>query len=113
MILHLSPLSCASSRASRLESPLYRPQPRRTLIIWDKLFGAFEPENPADPLRFGLTKNIATDNPVPIAFHEWVDLFRDAWRVPGWTNKLRYVFGNPGWRHEPGPGPTFGARQPT
>jgi len=40
-------------------------------------------------------------------------LFRDAWRAPGWTNKLRYVFGNPGWRHEPGPGPTFGARQPT
>jgi sterol desaturase/sphingolipid hydroxylase (fatty acid hydroxylase superfamily) len=70
-----------------------------TLIIWDKLFGTFEPENPADPVR--------------IAFHEWVDLFRDAWRAPGWANKLRYVFGNPGWRHEPAPGPTFGARQPT
>jgi len=28
-------------------------------------------------------------------------------------NKLRYVFGNPGWRHEPGTGPTFGSRQPT
>ena len=84
-----------------------------TLIIWDKLFGTFEPENPADPVRFGLTKNIETYNPVRIAFHEWVDLFCDAWRAPGWTNKLRYVFGNPGWRHEPGPGPTFGARQPT
>ena len=84
-----------------------------TLIIWDKLFGTFEPENPADPVRFGLTKNIATYNPVRIAFHEWVDLFRDAWRATGWTNKLRYVFGNPGWRHGPGPHPTFGARQPT
>ena len=84
-----------------------------TLIIWDKLFGTFEPENPADPVRFGLTKNIETYNPVRIAFHEWVDLFRDAWRAPGWTNKLRYVFGNPGWRHEPGSGPAFGARQPT
>ena len=70
---------------------------RGTLIIWDKLFGTFEPENPADPLRFGLTKHIATYNPVRIAFHEWVDLFCDAWRAPGWTNKLRYVFGNSGF----------------
>ena len=113
MILHLSPLSCASSRASRLESPLYRPQPRRDADHLGQLFGTFEPENPADPVRFGLTKNIETYNPVRIAFHEWVDLFRGAWRAPGWANKLRYVFGNPGWPHEPGPGPTFGARQPT
>src|SRR6266481_5733370 len=35
-----------------------------TLIIWDKLFGSFEPENPADPPRFGLTQNIGTYNPV-------------------------------------------------
>lgn len=84
-----------------------------TLIIWDKLFGTFEPENPADPVRFGLTKNIETYNPVRIAFHEWVDMFRDAWRAPGWGNKLRYVFGNPGWRHEEIPAPLLGARQPS
>jgi len=84
-----------------------------TLIIWDKLFGTFEPENPADPVRFGLTKNIETYNPVRIAFHEWVDMFRDAWRAPGWDNKLRYVFGNPGWRHEESPAPLLGARQPS
>lgn len=83
-----------------------------TLIIWDKLFGTFEPENPADPVRFGLTKNIETYNPVRIAFHEWVDMFRDAWRAPGWGHKLRYVFGSPGWHHEEIPGPLLGARQP-
>jgi sterol desaturase/sphingolipid hydroxylase (fatty acid hydroxylase superfamily) len=71
-----------------------------TLIIWDKLFGTFEPENPADPVCFGLTKNIQTYNPVRIAFHEWAALFHDAWAAPGWRNKLHYIFGNPGWRHE-------------
>jgi len=71
-----------------------------TLIIWDKLFGTFEPENPADPPRFGLTHNIHTYNPIRIAFHEWVQMFRDAWNAPGWGNKLRYIFGNPGWRHD-------------
>ena len=71
-----------------------------TLIIWDKLFGTFEPENPADPVRFGLTRNIQTYNPVRIAFHEWAEMFRDVWHAPGWRNKLRYVFGSPSWRHD-------------
>jgi len=71
-----------------------------TLIIWDKLFGTFEPENPADPPRFGLTHNINTHNPIRIAFHEWVQMSRDAWYAPGWPNKFRYIFGNPGWRHD-------------
>ena len=71
-----------------------------TLIIWDKLFGTFEPENAADPVHFGLTKNIRTYNPFLIAFHEWLEMFRDAARAPGWRNKLRYVFGRPGWHHQ-------------
>jgi sterol desaturase/sphingolipid hydroxylase (fatty acid hydroxylase superfamily) len=71
-----------------------------TLIVWDKLFGSFEPEDPADAPRFGLTKNINTYNPVRIAFHEWVELGRDVWCARGWRNKLHYAFGNPGWRHE-------------
>jgi len=83
-----------------------------TLIIWDKLFGTFEPENPADPVRFGLTKNIETYNPVRIAFEEWVAMFRDVWRAPGWNNKLRYLLGNPGWRHEEPTGSRVGASQP-
>ena len=83
-----------------------------TLIIWDKLFGTFEPENPADPVRFGLTKNIETYNPVRIAFEEWIDMFRDVWRAPGWNNKLRYLLGNPGWRHEEQGGPQVSASQP-
>src|SRR5215469_4979219 len=71
-----------------------------TLIVWDKLFGTFEPENPAVPVCFGLTRNIHSYNPVRIAFHEWLDMFRDARQTPGWRNKFLYVFGNPGWRHQ-------------
>jgi sterol desaturase/sphingolipid hydroxylase (fatty acid hydroxylase superfamily) len=71
-----------------------------TLIIWDKFFATFEPENPADPVQFGLTKNIHTYNPFRIAFHEWYEMFRDAAGAPGWQNKFRYVFGRPGWRHQ-------------
>ena len=68
-----------------------------TLIVWDKLFGTFEPEDPEDAPRFGLTTNINTYNPVRIAFHEWADMARDVWNAQGWRNKLRYAFGNPAW----------------
>jgi len=71
-----------------------------TLIVWDKLFGTFEPEDPDDAPIFGLTTNIGTYNPVRIAFHEWIDMIRDVWNARGWRNKLRYAFGNPAWRQE-------------
>jgi hypothetical protein len=79
-----------------------------TLIIWDKLFGTFEPENPADPPRFGLTHNIGTYNPVRIAFHEWIQMFRDAWTAPGLRKKFLYIFANPGWRHDDSVGANSG-----
>jgi len=72
-----------------------------TLIIWDKWFGTFEPEDLADAPRFGLTTNIDTYNPVRIAFHEWVDMIRDVRNACGWSNKLRSAFGNPAWRKLP------------
>lgn len=69
-----------------------------TLIIWDRMFGTFEPE--VERAQYGLTKNIDTYNPVRIAFHEWVDMWHDVRTAPGWSNKLRYIFGHPGWRHD-------------
>ena len=39
------------------------------LVIWDRLFGSFEPEG--ERVRYGLTKNIETFNPVRVAFHEY------------------------------------------
>jgi len=71
-----------------------------TLIIWDRLFGTFEPEDFADRPRSLRPNNISTYNPVRIAFHEWTDIWRDARQAPGWSNKLRYILGRPGWRHD-------------
>ncbi|WP_291826452.1 sterol desaturase family protein [Candidatus Microthrix sp.] len=44
-------------------------------IVWDKLFGTFEPE--VARVKYGLTKNIDTFNPVRIAYHEFADIARD------------------------------------
>lgn len=75
-------------------------------IVWDKLFGSFEPE--AEPLDFGLTKNIHTFNPVKIAFHEWQAMWRDARGADSWRESLAYVFQPPGWSPD---GATLTARQ--
>jgi sterol desaturase/sphingolipid hydroxylase (fatty acid hydroxylase superfamily) len=65
------------------------------LIIWDKLFGTFEPE--VRTVRYGLTKNINTHNPLLIGYHEFIDIGRDVARARGMRAKLHHVFGRPGW----------------
>ncbi|WP_394131409.1 sterol desaturase family protein [Shewanella maritima] len=45
------------------------------LIIWDKLFGTFEPE--VDTVRYGITKPVNSFNPLTVTFAEWRDMWRD------------------------------------
>ena len=66
------------------------------LITWDKLFGTFEPE--VRRVKYGLTKNIKTFNPVKIGYHEMADIARDVRRAKGWRNKFGHVFRRPGWQ---------------
>ncbi len=68
------------------------------LIIWDRMFGTYVPEQEA-PV-YGLTKNINSYNPLRIAFHEWIDIWNDVRRAPSLRLKLRYVLGRPGWKEE-------------
>ena len=72
-----------------------------TLIIWDRMFGTFVPELDEDMPRYGIVKNIGTYNPLRVAFHEWIDMFKDASR-PGLTLKERlgYLVAPPGWSHD-------------
>jgi sterol desaturase/sphingolipid hydroxylase (fatty acid hydroxylase superfamily) len=74
------------------------------LIIWDKLFGTFQPELPAkeyQPVKYGLTKPILKETPLIIVFHEWKSIREDILRTDiSWKEKLFYVFGPPGWSHD-------------
>ena len=66
------------------------------LIVWDRLFGTFEPER--ERVRYGLTKNIESFNPVFAAFYEFVAVFRDAFRAPSLRDALGYLLRPPGWK---------------
>jgi sterol desaturase/sphingolipid hydroxylase (fatty acid hydroxylase superfamily) len=70
------------------------------LIIWDKLFGTFSPERDAEPVVYGLTKNIESDNIAWVALHEYVAIGQDLKRAPNWGDRLRYLFLAPGWSHD-------------
>lgn len=65
------------------------------LIVWDKLFGTFEPE--VRRVKYGLTKNINTFNPLRIGYHEFIDIARDVRRANNWRDRFGYVFRRPGW----------------
>jgi len=65
------------------------------LILWDRLFGSFEPERAR--VRYGLTKNIQTFDPLRIAFHEWLAMLRKAFGARSVGEALRYLLLPPGW----------------
>ena len=69
-----------------------------TFIIWDRLFGTFQEEKEEDPAVFGLITNIETYNPFKVAFHEWADMLRDAWRARNPFVALQVFFRPPGWQ---------------
>lgn len=63
------------------------------LIVWDRLFGTFASES--EPIRFGLTRELRSHNPVVIAGHEWWAMFVDVVRHRRLAAKLGAVFGPP------------------
>ncbi len=71
------------------------------LIIWDRLFGTFQPELKHEKVKYGLVVNIKTYNPILIAFNEWGALFKDLiTRNLSVTNRIKYLFKPPGWKHD-------------
>jgi sterol desaturase/sphingolipid hydroxylase (fatty acid hydroxylase superfamily) len=64
------------------------------LIIWDRLFGTFEPEG--ERVVYGLTKNVGSFHPVTIQFHELADVVRDVRASRTLMGALHAIFRSPG-----------------
>ncbi len=65
------------------------------LVIWDRLFGSFEPEHDAIPCRFGITEDFESVNPLTITFHEWRRMLTAARDASGVRAKIQVLFGPP------------------
>ncbi|MEX0813341.1 MAG: sterol desaturase family protein [Chitinophagales bacterium] len=69
-----------------------------TLIIYDRMFGTFEPEK--EEVVYGITEQPKSWNPLWLNIEHWVKVFRDTARVKGLKNKWKMMFGLPGWKPE-------------
>lgn len=74
------------------------------LIIWDKLFGTFQEELPAEkyqPIQYGLTKPMEKEDPVNLVLYEWKNIYKDVTQKNlTFKQRLGYIFGPPGWSHD-------------
>jgi sterol desaturase/sphingolipid hydroxylase (fatty acid hydroxylase superfamily) len=66
------------------------------LIVWDRLFGTFAPER--ERVRYGLTRNIESFNPLDVAFHEYRAMWGDLRRATSWGDRAGILFRGPGWK---------------
>jgi sterol desaturase/sphingolipid hydroxylase (fatty acid hydroxylase superfamily) len=69
-----------------------------TLIIWDKMFGTFQPEE--ERPTYGITKPINSWNSVWANFSHYAEMGKDLKRIPTIWDKVRYLFKKPGWLPE-------------
>ena len=63
------------------------------LIIWDRLFGTFEPE--MDKVKYGLVNNVNTYNPTKITIMGWQEIFKNIKNAPSVSEALYFLFGPP------------------
>lgn len=66
-----------------------------TLIIWDRMFGTFQKEE--EEVVYGITKPLASWNPVWANFHYWVELVQSARMASGMRDKINQFIMPPGW----------------
>ena len=74
------------------------------LIIWDKMFGTFQPElsdKNYEPIKYGLTTPLASQHPGNVIMHEWKSIVKDLLRQDiKFKQKIGYLFGPPSWSHD-------------
>jgi sterol desaturase/sphingolipid hydroxylase (fatty acid hydroxylase superfamily) len=73
------------------------------LVIWDRLFGTFQPEVAEVPCVYGITEDFESVNPLTITFYEWRRMWQEL-RQPqsaGGKSILQTLFGPPKGRTDP------------
>ena len=66
-----------------------------TLIIWDRIFGTFQKEE--EEVVYGITKPLASWNPIWANFHYWFDLTETAGKSRNFKDKINVFIKPPGW----------------
>lgn len=65
------------------------------LIIWDRIFGTFEPEK--EPVRYGISEPLSSVNPIKVFFHGLIRFNTKLKGINGFENKLLAFIKPPEW----------------
>lgn len=77
-----------------------------TLIVWDRLFGSFQKEE--EEPTYGITKPLASWNPLWANLHYYVDLWRLSRHAPSWGERVKVWLKPPAWKPSWAPGDPSG-----
>jgi sterol desaturase/sphingolipid hydroxylase (fatty acid hydroxylase superfamily) len=66
-----------------------------TLIIWDRMFGTFQPEE--ERPTYGITKPLNSWNSVWANVSHYHTMWSEFKQISLWSDKVRYLFQKPGW----------------
>ena len=67
-------------------------------IIWDRMFGTYEPESDEEPVIFGVRKPLESWNPFWANLQVYDYLLFDARKAKRWQDKIGVWFHRTGWR---------------
>jgi sterol desaturase/sphingolipid hydroxylase (fatty acid hydroxylase superfamily) len=67
-------------------------------IVWDRLFGTYAEEDPAEPCVYGTRAPLRSWNPLTANLRLYGELLRDAWHTRRGVDKLRVFVMPPGWQ---------------
>ncbi|WP_299839510.1 sterol desaturase family protein [uncultured Tenacibaculum sp.] len=65
------------------------------LIIWDRIFGTFEPE--VETVKYGISEPLNSTNPIKVFFHGITRLSKKMKSVHGFKNKFLVLIKPPDW----------------
>jgi hypothetical protein len=68
------------------------------LIVWDRLFGTFADEDPAEPPIYGTRSPLRSWNPLWANLEVYAAMAHDARHARRWRDRLRVLVARTGWR---------------
>jgi sterol desaturase/sphingolipid hydroxylase (fatty acid hydroxylase superfamily) len=71
------------------------------LIIFERIFGTYRSEIQGIKITYGATDAPDSQKLPPLIFANWIYLARDLKKYSGLKNRLRLIFGRPGWLPTP------------
>jgi len=89
----------SSHRVHHAKNPIYIDRNYGgTLVIWDRIFGTWQPELASEQCHYGTTRALDTLDPIKANLQHWNMLAKDSLATANWQDKVKLWFKPTGWR---------------